>query len=481
MTEITVVSARSAPVRSARDQEQAGAGRPRHSSDLLTITRSMPPRAGKLRVAVLGAGAAGLCAARHLLSRPEAFYPPVVFEMADRVGGTWVYQECTGIYDNGWPIHSSMYRDLRTNLPKEVMMFPDFPFDPELPSFLSHQDVLQYLESYCHHQGITPHIKFDTMVEKVQPVTGMTGKRKITWEVTSCRASGGQQRDTFDSVFICNGHYSSPYIPSIPGLEHFKGLVLHSHSYRYPESFAGQSVVVLGAGPSGVDISVELAGVGAQVILSHRKPPSKCLLPTGLQEAPPIEKVLEDGNLQFSDGSLACPQVLLLCTGYRFSYPFLDTTSLGIQVEDHWVSPLYKFLLPPAFPTLFIVGICKVICPFLHFDCQIQFALAVLDGTVTLPSQGEMEEQIERETEQLREAGMELKHLLNMDSSQWDYYQTLASIAGFKPPLPVTKSLYEEVKRQRQKRSQQYRELNYRIVSDTQWELLEMQDSDQGH
>lgn len=47
----------------------------------------------------------------------------------------------------------------RTNLPKEVMMFPDFPFDPELPSFLPHQEVLRYLERYSQNYGITPHIR----------------------------------------------------------------------------------------------------------------------------------------------------------------------------------------------------------------------------------------------------------------------------------------------------------------------------------
>jgi len=41
--------------------------------------------------------------------------------------------------------------------------------------------------------------------------------------------------------------------------------VTHSHSYRIPEPYAGQSVVVLGAGASGLDISMELAGVNAQV------------------------------------------------------------------------------------------------------------------------------------------------------------------------------------------------------------------------
>lgn len=56
----------------------------------------------------------------------------------------------------------------------------------------------------------------------------------------------------------------------------FAGKVLHSHSYRYPEPFANKSVVVLGARASGVDISIELARVNAQVcglasffIMSH--------------------------------------------------------------------------------------------------------------------------------------------------------------------------------------------------------------------
>lgn len=67
----------------------------------------------KLRVAVVGAGAAGLCAARHFLARQDLFAPPVLFEITKHVGGTWVYEDRVGHYDNGLPIHSSMYRDLR--------------------------------------------------------------------------------------------------------------------------------------------------------------------------------------------------------------------------------------------------------------------------------------------------------------------------------------------------------------------------------
>lgn len=64
-----------------------------------------------LRVAVVGAGAAGLCAARHVLARPDRFSPPVVFELTDHVGGTWCYDERTS--DGGRAVPSSMYRDLR--------------------------------------------------------------------------------------------------------------------------------------------------------------------------------------------------------------------------------------------------------------------------------------------------------------------------------------------------------------------------------
>ena len=45
------------------------------------------------------------------------------------------------IFVRGEPIHSSMYLDLKTNLPKEVMAFPDFPFRNTDDSFLHHSKV----------------------------------------------------------------------------------------------------------------------------------------------------------------------------------------------------------------------------------------------------------------------------------------------------------------------------------------------------
>ncbi|XP_047463559.1 flavin-containing monooxygenase FMO GS-OX4-like [Mugil cephalus] len=426
------------------------------------------------QVAVVGAGAAGLCAARHILSRPTRFAPPVVYELSDEVGGTWRYEERVGASDTGRPVHSSMYRDLRTNLPKEVMMFPDFPFDPHLSSFLPHQEVQRYLERYCQSHHIRPHIRFNTVVETVKPVVMTTegGEEKTTWEVTSSDWSGRQKTETFDSVLVCSGHYSDPHIPDIPGIDNFKGNVLHSHSYKYPEPFSGQSVVVLGAKASGLDISMELAKVGAQVTLSHHHPRFTFPLPPEIQQSSPVVAVEDDGRLRLQDGSVVQADVLMFCTGYNFKFPFLDGAQLSLEVQDQTVSPLYRFMLPPAFPSLVFIGICTLICPFPNFNCQVQFALAVLDGSVTLPSRAQMEDEVRWQLQEKLEKGVKQRHLLRLDQDQWEYCDALARSAGFPPLPPVVRSLYEEVWRQRRIHPRNYRRLNYRLISDTEWELL---------
>lgn len=66
----------------------------------------------KTRVAIIGAGAAGLVMARHINSQPE-IYNFVVFEQINTIGGTWVYTDDIEVDKNGLPVHSSMYKGLR--------------------------------------------------------------------------------------------------------------------------------------------------------------------------------------------------------------------------------------------------------------------------------------------------------------------------------------------------------------------------------
>jgi hypothetical protein len=57
-----------------------------------------------------------------------------------------------------------MYKNLRTNLPKEVMAFPDFPFPTYPESFVHHTKVLAYLQAYAQHFQLNKYVQFNTKV-----------------------------------------------------------------------------------------------------------------------------------------------------------------------------------------------------------------------------------------------------------------------------------------------------------------------------
>ncbi|XP_067905402.1 uncharacterized protein [Heterodontus francisci] len=422
----------------------------------------------KLKVAVIGAGASGLCAARHLLSRPQIFALPVVYELSDCVGGTWVYTDRVGKDVNGLPIHSSMYRDLRTNIPKEVMCFPDFSFDTRLPSFIHHSDVKLYLEQYTDHFEIKPHIKFRTHVEQLNPVFETTGDAQSSWEVTSLNLNSHcRSTERFDSVIVCNGHYSDPFIPHISEIEHFKGQIMHSHEYRFAEPFTGKNLVLLGAGSSGIDIALELSLVANKVVLIHNHSPISSPLPPNFLLVKGVNRFSETGVI-CNDGMEYPADVFMFCTGYNYSFPFLGE-EVGLKVKDHRVTPLYKHIVHTSFPTLFFIGLCKTVCPFPFFQSQVLFVLASLDGTYKLPPKAEMDAVTEHEYQTSLQSGIAHRHFHKLDSLQWSYNAELAHLSKTDPMPPVTRDLYEANKKIRKQDLCNYKRSNYKIVSNDTW------------
>jgi cation diffusion facilitator CzcD-associated flavoprotein CzcO len=174
-----------------------------------------------LRLAVVGAGAAGLVAARELRREGHA---PVVFERAAAVGGTWLYTHPAATSSDplgAAATHSSLYASLRTNLPRETMGFLDFPFaaaaavgsrDPRrVPG---HEEVLRYLEAFARRFDLLRLVRFETEVLSVRREDD--GGR---WAVTSRKLGekGSGEEEFYDAVVVCNGHYTEPRIAVIPG------------------------------------------------------------------------------------------------------------------------------------------------------------------------------------------------------------------------------------------------------------------------
>lgn len=90
-----------------------------------------------MRVGVIGSGVAGLVAGKAF-----RYQELVIFEQNGYLGGTWAYRSSP-------EATSAVYASLRTNLPKQIMNIPQFPFKDELSSFPGHEHVLEYLEDFA--------------------------------------------------------------------------------------------------------------------------------------------------------------------------------------------------------------------------------------------------------------------------------------------------------------------------------------------
>ena len=110
----------------------------------------------------------------------------------------------------------------RTNLPKELMDFPDVPFKEELPSFIGHEEMLEYLQDFATKFNLYKDIQFHTHVEKVEPVaketladsdqcgtagaSGMGINDTVKWMVqTRDLEQDTVSKEIYDVVLVCSG------------------------------------------------------------------------------------------------------------------------------------------------------------------------------------------------------------------------------------------------------------------------------------
>ena len=204
-------------------------------------------------IGIVGAGAAGICGAKHML---EAGCDVTVYELGSSLGGMWVYQN-----DNG---RSSAYRTLHINTARDLTNFSDLRFDGSVPPFPSHWDMARYLKQYADRFGVTPNVRFNSKVTRVAPAADYT-YYKPRWTIET--ANG----ETFehDAIILATGHLTKP-LEVEAFRDGFKGEYLHSHHYEEPAAFVGKRVCVVGVGNSALDIASDLAVTSSRVVMVAR-------------------------------------------------------------------------------------------------------------------------------------------------------------------------------------------------------------------
>jgi cation diffusion facilitator CzcD-associated flavoprotein CzcO len=387
-------------------------------------------------IAVIGAGAGGLCAAKHL--RVDG-HDVTVFEMGSRVGGLWVYDN-----DNG---RSPAYSSLHINSEQAVTSFEDFPFPAGTRLYPHHSAVAAYLEAYADHFGLRSRIQLNCEVAAVEK-TADGG-----WLV---RLSTGEET-VFDAVVIAPGHQAVPSHP--PYRDRFAGEYLHVHDYRVPAPFAGKQVLIVGVGNSALDVAADICTLTSSTVLAARSP---VLIMPRVMFGVPASRILakverpwlpwclrrgvrnmlamvahgrmerwglvtpktrthpashpsvmthaaygriefrsaivsvDDDRVRFADGREERYDVMIAATGYELELPFLDEKI--ISVKDRRLD-LYKRVFHPEHPGLYFVGYFNVAggANIRMMDTQARLVTAVASGRLALPSRRTMHDDIERE------------------------------------------------------------------------------------
>ncbi|EDV25656.1 uncharacterized protein TRIADDRAFT_24469 [Trichoplax adhaerens] len=438
----------------------------------------------KIRVAVIGAGAAGLAALRQL-SKYDVFQP-VAYEIERQVGGTWIYKDLADDFDptninllagqsttSSPPpphCHSSMYQGLYTNIPKEIMAFPDLPFPQQLPSYPHHTDVLAYLRNYAHQFKLLQYIQFGTMVNSL---SRQQIEDKSSWTLTYTDLDSKETTTTqFDAVIVCNGHYCKTSYPDIPDLDQFPGAVTHSHYYREPSIYKDKVVVLMGPGPSGTDIAIELIDTAKEIYLSCHKQPA-ANLPSKIVVKNTITKLHSNGFVQFEkDPQLVKADCVIFCTGYGYEFPFL-TPSCNVTLENQQrrIRPLFMHIFHIDHPTLSFVGICAKIVPFGQFYLQASVVTSVLLNQTPLPSIDEMERDEENDYQDRLATGLQPRHAHFLGVRQWAYNDRLATFINVKNPMSkAIEKTYKYAMGWRQNNILEYRHQNYRIIDEDTFE-----------
>ncbi|GAB2513999.1 NAD(P)-binding domain-containing protein [Nocardia heshunensis] len=338
------------------------------------------------RIAIIGAGPSGLAQlhAFEAARRDGADVGEIVcFEKQSDWGGLWNYTWRTGLDEHGDPVHGSMYRYLWSNGPKECLEFADYPFDEHfggpIPSFPPRAVLYDYITGRAKKSNVRQYIRFDTAV------------RELSWDGEQFRitvedlAEGGIQTEVFDRVIVATGHFSTPNMPEYPGFEGFPGRILHSHDFRDAAEFAGRDLLVLGSSYSAEDIALQTLKYGARsVTIAYRHAPMGFAWPDGISEVPALVR-LEGRTAHFADGSSREVDAIVLCTGYRHHFPFIEPELRLATSNNLYPEGLYQGVVWTANPKLLYLSMQDQYYTFTMFDAQACFARDVVLGRITLP------------------------------------------------------------------------------------------------
>ncbi|MGW1345640.1 flavin-containing monooxygenase [Kribbella sp. NPDC002412] len=312
-------------------------------------------------VVIIGGGQSGLAGA---FAVRDAGMRPVLLEAGRRTVGSW----------------PQYYDSLTLFSPARYSGFPGAPFPGDRDRYPTRDEVVTYLEKIA--LGLDAEIHTRTRATSVE--TSSRGYVVHTDSGAEFPAA---------AVICASGSFTNPHIPNIPG--DFTGQLLHVANYRRPEQYAGQRVVVVGAGNSAIQVAYELAE-HAKVTLAVRRPiqfvpqvrggrdlhfwlhrlrldllPPSVLsrlvrgtlvldtgiyadaLKSGRLDQRPVFTSFQGDTVVWADGTREQVDAVIFATGYRPNLPYLK----ALGALDSTGTPIHKRGVSLTHPGLAYLGV----------------------------------------------------------------------------------------------------------------------------
>nr|CBI83746.1 pyrrolizidine alkaloid N-oxygenase [Arctia caja] len=415
------------------------------------------------RVCIIGSGYSGLAAARYMQNYGLNY---TVFEATRNIGGTWRYDPRVGTDEDGLPIFSSQYKNLRINSPYKIMEFHDYSFPEGTRSFISGGCFYKYMKSFVRHFGLMDNIQVQSLITWVE----WTG---YSWNLTYMKTDTRQNyTEECGFVVVATGEYSTPKIPHIKGQELYKGKTMHSHDYKDPEDFRGQRVMLIGAGPSGLDLAVQLSNVTSKLVHSQHiiksfKIYNQPDFPGNYISKPNVKYFTPNGAV-FEDDTSEEFDIIIYCTGFYYNHPFLSTQSSGVTTTENYVMPLYQAVVNINQPTMTFIGICKPGFAKI-LDLQAQYSAALAAGQFKLPTKDTMLRHWLEHVHMLKESQYKITDVNSVGINIDKYFEALHKEAGVPLLPPVYTSMFTFSGKTLLEDLLHYRDYDYHIISDTQF------------
>jgi cation diffusion facilitator CzcD-associated flavoprotein CzcO len=215
-------------------------------------TASDEPRPEQFDVLIVGAGLSGIGAAYHLQTEcPDKSF--VILEARNATGGTWDLFRYPGVRSD-----SDMFTlGYRFRPWRESKAIADGP------------SILRYIRETASEHGIDRKIRFGYKVTR-----GCWSSEEARWTVETTDANGETVRFMCKFLYMCSGYYdySEGYMPGWPGMERFRGPIVHPQKWPEDLVYRGKRIVVIGSGATAVTLVPSMTDAAAHVTMLQRSP-----------------------------------------------------------------------------------------------------------------------------------------------------------------------------------------------------------------